>query len=99
MATDDEGPWWCGRCRAEKTYPHQWCGSENCDCEECYRPDAAMIGRELTRRWPAAPGQQAVVDVSWVPKPAADDYRPLMADKLRSGELLGPADLGRGDHR
>jgi len=54
---------------------------------------------KLTRRWPAAPGQQAVVDVSWVPKPAADDYRPLMADKLRSGELLGPADLGRGDHR
>lgn len=48
----DEGPWWCSRCRAEKTFPHRWCGIEGCECDECYQPDMAMIFRERVRRWP-----------------------------------------------
>lgn len=50
---DDEGaPWWCRRCRGEKCYPHEWCGTYGCACDECYRPDLAAIQRELARRWP-----------------------------------------------
>ena len=49
---DEAGPWWCRRCRGEKTFPHTWCATIGCDCEECQRPDEPRLRIEIDRRWP-----------------------------------------------
>jgi len=48
---DGDGPWHCQRCRAEKTYPHGWCATAGCDCDECLSPTAAELARELVRKF------------------------------------------------
>lgn len=81
MATDpEEGPWFCWRCRAESTFPHSWCGTLNCDCDECLEPDVAAIGGELLRRWPGHYEQVS-------PDQAGQVRRRVDAPGLTAGQL------------
>jgi hypothetical protein len=47
----EDRPWWCWRCRAEKTFPHGWCATPGCDCDECLSPAAAELAGELVRKF------------------------------------------------
>lgn len=77
-APTPEGPWICWRCRAEKTFPHAWCGTTAaCDCDECLSPTAAELAHELVRKfrdWEFDDGQPAgPADVWAVFSPTGDD--------------------------
>jgi hypothetical protein len=51
-AEDEDVPWWCRRCRAENSFPHSWCATIGCDCDECQRPQLPRLRIEMERRWP-----------------------------------------------
>lgn len=75
----EPGPWSCWRCRAEKTYPHGWCATPGCDCDDCCSPTAAELAGELVRKfrdWEFDVGQPVGPAHVWpvFAPTGADDY-------------------------